>query len=231
MKKIIPFVIVMMITATSSFAQATREFQLKNFDKISMGSAFHIEIRPGAYKVITSGDQDDLDELEGFVSGSTLKLKFKNDKNWSWGYKNRKRINVVILLPQLKGIDLSGATTTTIEGFKNVEVFDFEVSGASKINASFTAKRVNLDISGASTINLSGGAEQMGGEISGATTFRAGDFVVKEVRLDISGASSAKLNVTKNLKADASGASSIRYTGNPENVNTDTSGASSIRKE
>jgi hypothetical protein len=230
MKNVMTLLIALVCFITNSFGQSTREFTLSNFDKVDLGSAFKIEIRPGNYKILAAGNKEDLDELEGNVRSGTLVIKYKDSKGWSWN-KNRKTVSLVILMPQLKGLDLSGATTTTVEGFKNVEKMDLDISGASRLTAAFTAKKVSLDISGASTIILEGKAEQMSGDISGATTFRATKFEVENASLDISGASSAKLNISQNLKASASGASSIRYTGNPQNVTKDISGASSIRKD
>ena len=231
MKNVSTLLISLVCFVANSFGQSTKEFNLSNFDRIDLGSAFKIEIRPGNFKVVAEGRQEDLDELEGKVGNNgALIVRYKDSKGWSWN-KNRKTVHLVILMPQLKGLDLSGATTTTVEGFKNVDNMELDISGASRLNAAFNAKKVDLDISGASTIVLEGKADMMKGEISGATTFRAGSFVVEEVKMSISGASSAKLNVTKSLKADASGASSIKYAGGAKNVSTDTSGASSIRKE
>lgn len=233
MKKVVSAFVVVLTVWCSAFAQDkgsyTKDFKLQGFDRIDMGSAFIIDIRPGSHKVVVSGEEDDVKEIEASVSGGTLRVRYKESKGWSWN-RNRKRVYVNITMPTLRGLDLSGATKSTITGFNDLDVLDLDISGASTSNISVNAKRVNVDVSGASNITLNGRAREMSGEVSGATSFKAYEFSVQNVDIDVSGASSARVNVSENLVADASGASSIRYKGSPR-VKMNTSGASSVRSE
>lgn len=230
MKKITLSLLAICAFVLGTFAQSTRSFDLRSFDRLEMGSAFKIDVKPGSFSIKADGDKEDIDDLEARVSSGTLIIRFKDTKNGSWWGKNRRnRVNINITMPALKGIDFSGATSSRIEGFNNIEVFDLELSGASSSTVDVSARRINLDISGASSITLTGKAETMNGDISGATSFKAGDFEVASADLDISGASSARIYVTKSLQADASGASSVRYRGRPGSVNSSTSGASSVK--
>jgi hypothetical protein len=75
-----------------------------------------------------------------------------------------------------------------------------------------------------------GESQYLNGKLSGASQINAFDLTVEASELSLSGASIAKVWVTKSLNVDASGASSVRYKGNPE-IRKQLSGASTLRQE
>lgn len=205
----------------------SRTYDLKGFDRLSLGSAFEITVTRGNHAVKVEGRQQDIEDLEADVVGGKLRIKYKNDNGWN---RNRKRVTVTIAMPTLKALDLSGATTSKVSGFDDLGTLDLDISGASKSDIKVKAQKIVMDISGASTINLIGTANRLEGEVSGATSLRAYDFPVKEAFLDVSGASNIKVSVNGKLEVEASGASSVRYRGTAS-VRSNTSGASSVKSE
>lgn len=221
-------VLLVLLCASADVWAQSRTFDLKNFDRLDLGHAFQIDVRQGStFKITAQGEQKDLDDLEANVSGNTLKIRFREARKWN---NRQERVRIAITMPTLRGLNLSGATQSTVEGFNNLNEVDLDISGASSSRIALTAKKVNLDVSGASSVTLTGKANQMEGDISGATSFRASEFEVGNARIEVSGASTAKLFVTNGLVADASGASSVRYRGKAS-VQANTSGASSVRSE
>jgi hypothetical protein len=222
------FLLALAVLTTLGVQAQRRTFDLRNFDRVNIGSALQIDIRQGGtFRVEAEGTQSDLDDLEASVSGGTLKVQFKEGRRWS---NRQERVRLAITMPTVRGLDLSGATQSTVEGFDNLNEVDLNISGASSSRISLSAKKINLDLSGASSVTLTGKASQMNGDVSGATSFRASEFEVTNARLEVSGASTAKLYVTGGLVAEASGASSVRYRGKAS-VQANTSGASSVRSE
>ena len=214
-------------SAQNKGPQATRTLKVSDFTKLSMGSAFKINVAQGSsFRVTVSGREDDLEDLEYSVSRGTLKLGYKSTK-WN---RNREGVRVEVTMPALDGVDFSGATTAKVQGFRGGRGMDIDVSGASKVEMDFSADRVSVDLSGASRLTLTGKAERLEGEMSGASTFDGKDFPVKEANLEASGASSASVVASNALQADASGASRIRYSGSVSQVRSSTSGASSISR-
>ncbi|HEX6126973.1 MAG TPA: DUF2807 domain-containing protein, partial [Pyrinomonadaceae bacterium] len=90
---------------------------------------------------------------------------------------------------------------------------------------------LRLDTSGASKVNVSGEAASLIVDISGASSIEAEGLKAKEASVRASGASRVNVSVAEKLTAKASGASKIRYTGNPLTVEKNTSGASKIYQE
>ncbi|MFB9295799.1 head GIN domain-containing protein [Persicitalea jodogahamensis] len=206
---------------------ATRDLNLNNFDQLAMGSAYSIRVKKGEnFSIKATGELNDLDDLDASVSRSgVLEIKYRN----TWR-KSRDRMDIDIVMPSLRGVDFSGASVSTIEGFENERTLDYRLSGASKSTFIGSADRLGIDLSGASELTLNGRSGLIIGEISGASQLYAFDFPVDEADLNLSGASRARVRVVKFLKVDASGASNVRYLGNPT-VEQRLSGSSSVARE
>jgi carbon monoxide dehydrogenase subunit G len=230
MNKIILFFAGCLLTtllSLSAGAQNTRTFQVNGFNKLSMGSAFKIDVRQGSnFSVKAEGRDEDLNDLESSVSGGVFKLRYKGN-GWN---KNRKTVVVRITMPDLQGVEFSGASSVNVSKFSGVRNMDIEVSGASKVNMEVEAQKVSMELSGASTLTLLGSCEVLNGEVSGASSFRGRDFPAKDVNIEASGASSAAITASNVIHAEASGASSIRYSGDAKNVRSSSSGASSVKR-
>ena len=228
MKKFITTGFLVILVSIAALAQQSRNFSVSGFNKLAMGSAFKIDVKQGSkYSVTVSGRSEDIEDLESNVSGGELKINYKGN---NWG-KNRKAVNVSIVMPNLQGVDFSGASTVNVGKFSGTKNMDIKVSGASRVNMELSAQKVSMDLSGASSLVLMGNCDILNGEVSGASTFKGRDFPAKEVSIDASGASSAAVVASASVHAEASGASSIRYSGSAKDVHSSTSGASSIKRD
>lgn len=226
-RTIITFIALLAVVFTAA-AQETRNFSVSNFKELEIGSAFKIEVKQGSsYSVTASGRQEDLQDIQAVVKDGALKVGYTKD-NWN---KNRKTVTVNITMPALEGVEFSGACSAHVGNFTGVKNMDIEVSGASSVTMSFSASKVNLEVSGASVLNLTGSCDILNGEVSGASTFKGREFSSKEVTVDASGASSAYVMASNAVHAEASGASSVRYSGNVKDIHSSTSGASSVKRD
>jgi Putative auto-transporter adhesin, head GIN domain len=218
---------VLFLTGEAQAQETTKDFDLTNFDRLEMGSAFDITVSKGNFDVKVAGRRKDVDELTADVSGGKLRIRYKDGNSWR---KNREKITITVSMPTIKGVDFSGASRSRVSGFSGLGNFDMEISGASKSDIEIDANRVVVNVSGASSVIMIGKASKMEGEISGATTFKAYDFPVNEAYLNVSGASSARIHANSKMEIEASGASSVRYKGTAS-VRSNTSGASSIKSD
>jgi hypothetical protein len=236
MKKVLFAIIVaLVLTATQSCVYieddvpprgtATRTFDFKNFTNLKMGNAFRVHITAGeTYAVTATGERNDLDDLQIFVQDGELVARY--DRSWS----HRERMDIDIVMPVLSKVDFSGAVNSDIVGFEDLTTIDFELSGASRCDFKGSAKNLLFDLSGASRLDLSGNSQYLDGELSGASQINAFEMRAEQSDIDLSGASYARVWVTRFLKVDASGASNVRYKGNP-GIDKQLSGGSTLRKE
>jgi hypothetical protein len=206
--------------------EGTRTFDFKNFTAVQAGNAFRVHIVAGnIYEVSATGELNDLDQLQIFVQKGELILRY----NDGW-HKRRGRIDIDIVMPVLTGVDFTEAVNSDVTGFENMDEIDFELSGASNCDFDGSAKRIVFDLTGASQLDLAGESKYLDGELTGASQVMAFNLPAEESGLDLSGASTARVAVSKYLKVDASGASIVRYRGNPA-IQKQLSGGSTLRQD
>ena len=132
--------------------------------------------------------------------------------------------------PALQGLAASGAATTTIVGIE-ANRFQLDLSGASSCHLTGNADLFEMTLNGASRATIVGEAKQLKAGCSGASQLDAKSLTVEKATVELSGASTGHVNVTKELSAEASGASTLRYAGQPAELDKRVSGASTIAPE
>lgn len=210
---------------TGSGNLVTRQYALTNFSGLDAGSAFQVELSCGdKCSVRVTADDNLVEHLEVFISGSRLHLGLKPNVN-----VRDATLKAVVTMPALASLRLSGATGTTISGFHSAQPLDLNISGASNLRGQIRTGDARLEVSGASGVDLQGSAANLVCRTFGASHADLDHFRCKDATVESSGASRATIQASGNLDLEASGASSVRYVGQPAEVKARTSGASSIR--
>jgi hypothetical protein len=214
---------------TGSGEIVTHEESFTGFDRLDISHAFDVDVRQGSdYSVIIRVDDNIEKYLEVKKQGSTLKIGMQPNLNLSFG---NTTMEAEITMPELVGLNTSGASSVTITGFESSDDFDAELSGASTLRGDIEAGDVRFEISGASSLILTGSGDNLRLDISGASDADLEEFPVEDARIELSGASNATVNVNGTLDVEASGASDLYYVGEPSLGDIDTSGASSIKRK
>ena len=224
----------------------TESFDFSDFTRVDVSSAFEVEIvQSGSYSVSITADDNLFDHIAVSKQGTTLKIYLKTAQYVA----TTKRAEIT--MPQLRSLDLSGATRGTVSGFSSTENLDIEVSGASsldladisasdvkfdasgasKVTGDITAGDTDFDISGASTAQLEGSANDIVVDASGASRVRLADFTVNNADVRLSGASTGTVNMAGRLDANLGGASKLSYIGEPTMGTINTSGSSTLSKK
>ena len=200
-------------------------YALTGFDRLDMGSAFSITVRPGpAFSVVAEGDRRNVDDLDVYVRSGTLFARYRTNRN------RQHQTAFSITMPTVQGVAFGEASRSTITGFINLSDLSIDLSGASEGQFTGDAARTTVNLSGASTLQLTGRGATLSAELSGASNLQAFTYPVSEAGINVSGASKAAVSVSSALVADASGASTIRYRGTPT-VRQRVSGASTVQSE
>jgi hypothetical protein len=205
--------------------EVEKEFTVVDFDRLEMGDAFEITVEQGnLFEVHTSGDRRNIDDLEVKKEGTTLVIRYKQNRS------RNHNTNIKIKMPLLLSATFSGASNSTIEGFAELNDLDIHLSGASTCQLDVDALRVDAVLSGASYLYMSGIGDEIHADLSGASVLKAFSYPVTHATVQASGASDSHVMVSNHLDARASGASVIIYRGNPA-VDSETSGSSTVRKD
>ena len=212
----------MSTTLSGSGTLVSLEEDLSGFNRIDVGHAFEVEVRMGSsFSVVLKTDDNVQEHLDVSVKGDTLELDLKGH---SYSFEN-VTLRAEVTLPELRGIDLSGASRAILEGISTSSDFELDLSGASSLSGDLRAADVDADLSGASRLDLTGGCDALVLDLSGASSAGLLAFEARDVEVDASGASHAALHARTVLSVKASGASRVTVAGNPTIRDIDTSGA------
>ena len=173
-----------------------------------------IIIKGAVFSVRAKGEASDLNDLRMQVNDGTLKIDYPYYENY------RKRAHIIITMPELSGVEFSGAAFGNISGFLQSVSLTVNLSGSADFNITTNTALVDADVSGTSTLTINGSAASVVTNISGQAQYNGyGLTATDNVFVKVTGQSSVYVNVKKVFTADASGQSTIYYKGNPVTKN------------
>ncbi|SEJ61849.1 phage shock protein C (PspC) family protein [Dyadobacter koreensis] len=187
-----------------------KQFPVKDFRKIDIGGAYSVIVKQGTeFNVSADGEEKDVDDLKIYEEGGVLKVK--RSSNFNLFNNDWKRIGIIVTMPTIEGVSLSGANKTRIIGFKGLQKLDVDVSGASKTEIDVETNELTLGLSGASKATLKGSAKSVEIDLSGACKLNGVGMTIQNVDIHASGASKADFGQVANMKKDLSGASKVDF--------------------
>ncbi|MCL2413680.1 MAG: DUF2807 domain-containing protein [Bacteroidales bacterium] len=146
--------------------------------------------------------------------------------------RSAPQITVYLTLRDLRNLHLSGASSAHINDVFISDNLQINLGGASRFRVSgrIEANRISATLSGASRMDLVGHSETLDLTLSGASQAFGYGMICDNLIANLSGASRAEFTVLETLSARLSGASVLRYNGNPQIIFSDISGASSLQR-
>jgi hypothetical protein len=184
----------------------SREFDYTDFSVVDAGYGFNVKIvQDEDYSIVVSFDDNVLEYLEVSVSGDTLTVGLEP------GSYRLLSLDVVISMPSLDGLMLSGGSNGDVSGFSSLQGISLGLSGGSEVIIVGSASDLVVDASGGSRVYLS-------------------EFICGDAEINFSGGSNGSIYVTGTLDANLSGGSQLTYYGNPELEDISTSGGSTIKE-
>ncbi len=232
---------------TGSGERVTRSYEVAPFTEIDVSDAFRVRVtvEPTAPRSVELEADDNLvDRADIRVDDGRLRIR--------WEDSLRLRVDepptVEIVVEGLDRIEVSGASTLTVDGIVTPEV-EVRGSGASTIAvrgdiggltgrldgaSTLTLEEIDggdvtFDVAGASSLTLSGAADSLVLDVGGASRVEARDLATLIADVDANGASTIEVSVSESVEADASGASTIRISGGAE-IDSSASDGSTVER-
>ena len=225
MKKAGLFFIGLMLSFSALDAQVKQERDVNSFTKIKVGSAIHLSVSLGVSEsLVFEAEQEVLSKLKSEIKNGELHVFLDGSVN------NSKEIKAFVTLKSIVGISATGASKVNFTSMVSCDKMEIDANGASYIEIELKAKEINIGSHGASNIKVNGSATLLIATVDGASSLKAMDLKAESVEIKASGAASASVNTSKKLTGAASGASTIRYSGDPKDKNVTVSGSSTIKK-
>ena len=205
--------------------QLSETRKLGDFQKIDISGGYKVNLKQdSSLSIKITADDNLLKYIKTEIDGDRLRIYSK--KNMC----NTGQMTVNIGVKNLEEVKASGGIEIESDGKINTQDIAFRLSGATKITMDLNAANVTTSGSGSTELDLRGQASSHDIDLSGSGTVNALDFVVGNCNIQTSGVGESQVNVLHSLSVHSSGASSVKYRGNPSNVTNDKSGASSIEK-
>lgn len=235
MKKLLLILAIVMAAMTAAAQNKIYDAnaELRNvgsFHSIQISNAFNVIITQGNEEAlaVSATDKEQIQNIKTKVENGVLKIWFDSPKKWT---NKNVRLNAYISAKNLEAITASGACDLKIEGTLNAASLKINLSGASDLSGQVNvSNQLVVRLSGASDLSLKGNADDVDIDVNGASEVKAYDFNTANCKIEASGASSVQITVAKELSAQLSGASSVRYKGTAMIKDIKTSGASSISR-
>lgn len=179
---------------------------VSGFKKINAGSAVILEISVQRdFSIVVEGDENLLQYVLTEAKDETLNITTKGKISLT------NKVKVKISMPELVDLEVSGASEASVSDVKT--------------------ESVKLDANGASKIKISGEVKNLKAKANGASVIDAENLKSENAEIETNGTSTATVALTKELNAEANGASEITYVGEPKTIKQNASGASSIKKK
>lgn len=180
------------LTANGNIISETRG--LGQFTGVSSSGATPVEIKYGTeYSIEIKGSSNIVPHYITRVVNNILYIGFENAN------VHRDDIEVVLTMPMIRKIELSGSTKAAIKGpFPDVANFEVSISGSGNVKLENPMQTENVDI-----------------EISGSGEVDFEKMNAKKAEVSISGSGNVKIQVEDRLKAEISGSGKVYYSGNP----------------
>ncbi len=206
----------------------TKEMPFADFTAVEAHNAFDVEIvQSDSFGVSVRVDDNVFDLLDVSKEGNTLRLGLKQGVSLGGDVT----LEASITMPELAGLELSGASRASVSGFRSSGDLTIRLSGASSVDGEVEAGNTDINTSGASKAVLEGSGTGLTIEGSGASSLDLAGFTVDTAAVTLSGASDATLNAQERIDpVDVSGASRLRYLNDPSLGNVRSSGASTVEK-
>jgi len=204
-------------------ALTTKQYDFAGFNSVEIGSAFTVDIsQADNYSVEITSTENVIKYIRVVKEGNTLKIGLQGLHFFS----GNSVLEAGITMPELVGLDMSGATKGTVEGFRSVQDLKARVSGASSLDLDSESGSFTCDISGSSAVSAQVKSTTAAITQSGASSVTM-DMETGNFLCALSGASKA----TGSLKATSTtigldGGSDVRLTGSGGNAKITGSGSS-----
>jgi Putative auto-transporter adhesin, head GIN domain len=211
------------------FAQReTKNFEVKDFTSVDVRVAASVFLSKGdTFKCRVEGRERHVNRIDISVKNNELIVKALKEDFWDF---NEREVYIYIEMPNLEGLDFSGAGSITSKSDWSGDKIKVALSGAGNIELSnIDYKNLKADMSGAGNMTLSGKATEIDMDMSGAGNIDALHLAAEKGVCDVSGVGRISCDVRDDLRAHVSGIGGVRYKNKPTNLAKHVSGIGKVK--
>ena len=196
-----------------------------SFDEIRVATGIDVILRQGNKEEITVEADENLQEyILTEIVGNVLKVYTEVN------IRDAEEKKVYVTMKEIRSVKASSAGDIIGESRIKSDEISIDASSAGDIKLEIYAREISANVSSSGDVTLTGEADRLEADLSSAGDFKASELKVKDADVTVSSAGDASIYVTENLKARASSAGDIHYSGNPKYIDAHSSSAGGVHK-
>ena len=220
-------------TGEGSGEVAYETYEAAGFSRIALSGAAEVTVEQGDFAVTASAEDNVLPTLVVYGQDDTLILG--RDVDWIDGIRPTVPIRIVVAVPELAGVSVSGSGRVVVRGV-GANAVSFTVSGSAGLDLTdVPAKVVEVEVEGAGTLDASGidavafaarmrgaaqavvagRAEAVHVDVAGSVLYRGAELRAQRATVAVDGAAQAFVWVDEALDARVGGVGRLGYRGSP----------------
>lgn len=210
----------------SAYAQKTENRNVGPFSGVKSQVGIDVYLKKGtkeSVQVVVTG-KIELKNVVTEVSGGTLKVSVDN------GSYNSVEIKVYVTFVEVNKLMVNSGGNIFSKDVIKTSKLSLSATSAGTIEIQAEVDHLEANAGSAGEILLKGKAETVNIEASSAGEVDAYELVANVVKVFAGSGGSAKVNVVKEIEANAVTGADIRFRGNPERSNTSSSTGGSVKK-
>ena len=212
--------------AVAAFAQQSEVRQVGPFKGVKAYEAISVTLKKGDKESVKiEVERVPLSAVITEISGNYLKIHMADGR-----HNNERRVKVEVTYVTIEKLSASQASEILSEGTLKCATLDVAAASAASIELTIDAGAVTADVASAGDVILEGKAKSLLAETASAGVLDAYNLECETVDVTAGSAGTAKVSASKEIKANASSAGSIRYRGNPAKSDTRSGSGGSVRK-
>lgn len=198
--------------------------KLSDFHSIELDGELGVQVRRAdEFRVVVSIDSNLLDNVKTRVRDRTLLID--NNVNLA-DYVSAP--HVIIDMPELRSVRLTGSGDLRAEGFDDARSLRFDQHGSGDLRFSGSATRIEARLSGSGDLHLSGSADFLDIEVHGSGDVDARGLDAAGARLEINGSGDIDATVNGEVDAEINGSGDINLYGEVDLIRSDEDGSGDI---
>lgn len=212
---------------TGSGNLTTQTRNIENFNAITVGGGFDVEVKTGpVFSVVVEADDNIIKYIETSISGNTLRIRTEDLNNFS-----DVHMKVYVTAPAIHTIKASASADVEVMGIlTSQERLTFKANSSANIKAEVNAPEVETEASSSGTIAISGKTKTHKTESSSSGDINAFDLLSENTTAKASSSATIQVHASVSLNAQASSSGSVEYKGAAAVQKTENSSGSVEKK-
>ena len=201
-----------------------------SFEGISVSGGIDLYLSQGDEAVAVSASKPEhRDRIKTEIQNGILKIWYDSKTGINITVTGERKLKAYVSYKTLNNLNASGGSDVLVDGTIKSTDFKLHVSGGSDFKGKVEMNSLDVDQSGGSDIHIAGKVGKLAIDASGGSDFNGYDLSADVCEIEASGGSDIEITANRELSARASGASDVRYKGNPTIKEAKVSGGGSVK--